>query len=67
MQDFFAMGGYALYVWTAWGAGIAVLAGVGFLSWRKARRLEALLRGLEARRPAGRAKAILPDDGELAS
>ena len=26
MADFLAMGGYAAYVWPAWGAGVAVLA-----------------------------------------
>ena len=26
MADFYAMGGYALYVWGAWGTGLGILA-----------------------------------------
>lgn len=28
MAEFFAMGGYAAYVWPAWGVGAAVLAAI---------------------------------------
>ncbi|MGO1076138.1 heme exporter protein CcmD [Inquilinus sp. CA228] len=46
MTEFFAMGGYALYVWTAYGAALVVLVGltVATLARRRSSRrsLEAL-------------------------
>ena len=56
MAEFFAMGGYAAYVWSAFGFTILVLAGLWLLSWRKMRRkeaeVEALRTRLRAQRPA---------------
>jgi heme exporter protein D len=41
--EFFAMGGYAAYVWPAFGFAGAALLGLGWQSWRAARRREAEL------------------------
>lgn len=40
MSDFFAMGGYAVYVWTSYALTAAVLVGLGVSSWRRLRALE---------------------------
>jgi heme exporter protein D len=51
---YLAMGGYAVYVWPAYGLTFAVLAGVAIYSWhrcrRSARMLERLQRELGPRR-----------------
>ncbi len=43
MSEFFAMGGYAAYVWPAFGFAGAALLGLWWQSWRAARRREAEL------------------------
>jgi len=51
---YFAMGGYAVYVWPAYGLTFAVLAGLAVFSWQRyrqsARLLERLQRELGPRR-----------------
>jgi heme exporter protein D len=37
IQDFLAMGGYARFVWPAYGLALAVLGGVAIQSWRRYR------------------------------
>ena len=39
-QTFLAMGGYAAYVWSAYGASIAALLALGLISWRRMKRSE---------------------------
>ncbi|MBI1205669.1 MAG: heme exporter protein CcmD [Azospirillum sp.] len=51
MADFFAMGGYAGYVWPAYGAALLVLVGLLIASLRMLRRCETALALLEAERP----------------
>ena len=50
---FLAMGGYAVFVWPAYGLTLAVLGGLALHSWRRYRRsvrtLEQLLRQIETR------------------
>jgi heme exporter protein D len=41
---YLAMGGYAVFVWPAYGLSAAVLGGLAFFSWR---RYRASVRGLE--------------------
>jgi heme exporter protein D len=43
MAEFFAMGGYAVYVWTAYGFAALVLLVLLAHSWRSGRRREAEL------------------------
>lgn len=38
MADFWVMGGYAAYVWTAFGVSIGALAVLFIASWRGARK-----------------------------
>ena len=54
MNEFFAMGGYAAFVWTAYAAAAIGLAGLGLASWRRMRVLERKADGLRAARRAGR-------------
>ena len=58
MTDFFAMGGYAAYVWTAYGFAALVLIGLLVQSWRSARRRDAELE--QVRRIARPARASRP-------
>jgi heme exporter protein D len=51
VHEFLAMGGYALYVWTAWGVAVAVLATLFLTSLARAR---ALSRRLDAMTGQGR-------------
>jgi heme exporter protein D len=48
MAKFFEMGGYALYVWPAFGVAALVMIGMLVASLRTLRTREALLRRLEA-------------------
>lgn len=70
MSEFFAMGGYALYVWGSYGVATIVLAGLLLLSLRGLKRNESLLAALEASVPArgGRRRKAPPvqDDGTAA-
>ena len=51
-MSFFEMGGYAAYVWPAFGAAAAIMVALLVLSIRTMRVREAALKTLEARRPA---------------
>ena len=51
MSDFFAMGGYAAYVWPAYGVAAAVLAGLWIASLRSLRAREAEIDAAEIDRP----------------
>jgi heme exporter protein D len=42
-MSFFAMGGYAAYVWPAYIISIGALAAIGVASWRSLKRNERLL------------------------
>jgi len=57
MSEFFAMGGYAAFVWTAYAAAAIGLAGLGFASWRRMRALERKADSLRAERRAERGRA----------
>lgn len=60
MSDFLAMGGYAAYVWPAFGFAAAVLLGLLWQSWRAARRREAELEQLRRTvRPGAAARQTL--------
>jgi heme exporter protein D len=41
-QTFFAMGGYAAFVWPAYAVSLVALLGLGVFSWRQMRRSERL-------------------------
>jgi heme exporter protein D len=58
LTDFFAMGGYAAYVWTAYGFAALVLIVLLVQSWRSARRRDAELE--QVRRVARPARASRP-------
>ena len=47
MSQFFAMGGYAAYVWPAYGATAVGLIGAVLLVWRAYRRAMLLLAAME--------------------
>jgi heme exporter protein D len=56
LGEFLAMGGYAAYVWSAFGFALVVLLGLLGQSWRAAHRREAELAELRELVRAGRAK-----------
>jgi heme exporter protein D len=58
LTDFFVMGGYAAYVWTAYGFAALVLMVLFVHSWRSARRRDAELE--QVRRLARPARASRP-------
>ena len=47
MSDFFAMGGYAFYVWSSWIIGVAILAGITWHSLNRAKLVQMELEILE--------------------
>lgn len=60
MQEFFAMGGYAAYVWPAFGFTLLVLLGLFVHSWRASRQREAELARLrELVRPSAGARPVV--------
>ena len=54
LASFLAMGGYAAYVWPAYGIAVVVLAALVVTSLRSLRAREAELRALEADHPRRR-------------
>ena len=54
MAEFFSMGGYAAYVWPAYGIAAVILVAMLIVSLRGLRRHEALLKTLESSRPRRR-------------
>jgi heme exporter protein D len=51
MSGFWAMGGYAMYIWPAYGLSFAALGLASFLSWRGYARAKARLSALERKAP----------------
>jgi heme exporter protein D len=54
VTEFLAMGGYAPYVWTAYGAAVAVLAGLVVVTLARRRSSRRSLAALEQVRGRGR-------------
>jgi len=54
LRTFLAMGGYAVYVWPAYGLAVAVLVGLVVASLRQLRRAEAELAAQRGNRPENR-------------
>ncbi len=54
MNEFLHMGGYAVYVWPAYGIATLVLLGLLVATWKGLRNAEATLKALESARPARR-------------
>ncbi len=48
MSEFFAMGGYAAFVWPSYGIAFGVMAGLLFWAWISARQGEAEVERLRA-------------------
>lgn len=46
MQDFFDMGAYSSFIWTAYGIAVVVMVGLFVASWRRLRAREAALTDL---------------------
>ena len=49
IESWFAMGGYAGFVWPAYGVAVIVLGGLALYSWRQHRRSSAALARLQGR------------------
>jgi len=54
LRSFFAMGGYAVFVWPAYALAVAVLAGLLIGSLRQLRRAQAELAAQRGGRPESR-------------
>jgi heme exporter protein D len=54
IEHFLAMGGYARFVWPAYGLAVVVLAGMALQSYRAWRRQQSLWSAFEATRPQRR-------------
>lgn len=54
MTDFFAMGGYAAFVWPSYALAALVLLGLLIASLKGLREAEATVKALESARPARR-------------
>jgi heme exporter protein D len=54
IANYLAMGGYAFYVWSAYGAAAAVLGGLTLWSWRSYRAAARALERLQSDRAAPR-------------
>jgi heme exporter protein D len=54
LATYFAMGGYAGFVWSAYGVAAAVLSGLALQSWRHYRASQGALRNVEPRVPERR-------------
>lgn len=54
LDQFLAMGGYARFVWPAYGLAAVVLVGMAVQSYRAWRRQQSLWSALEATRPQRR-------------
>lgn len=57
MSSFFEMGGYAGYVWPAYGVALIVMVGLLVASLRSVRAREAQLKVLQESRPNRRSRA----------
>jgi len=60
LQRFFAMGGYAAYVWPAYGIALIVLVGMLLVRWRRLRAAEQGRAGGDAGGDARRTPAREP-------
>ena len=49
IESWFGMGGYAGFVWPAYGVAVIVLGGLALYSWRRHRRSSAALARLQGR------------------
>jgi len=57
ISSFFAMGGYAAFIWTAYGAGALILGGLLVMSLKDLRTRQAEIAALEASSPRRRQQA----------
>ena len=53
MTEFLAMGGYAAFVWPAWGAGVVILAVITAHTFARRKQAQARLAMLEEMRKDG--------------
>lgn len=67
MAEFFDMGGYAAYVWSAYAFATVLLGGLVIESVRRARAAKQTLQALEAQRPRRRRRRKSADVSETAS
>ena len=66
MGEFFAMGGYAVYVWSSYGLAVLVLAGLFAASIMGLRAQERTLAALEAAQVGRRRRRSAEPSGETA-
>ena len=47
MRDFFYMGGHGQFIWSAWGVGFIIIAGMSFIAWRQYRKTQSEIKKLK--------------------
>ena len=67
MAEFFDMGGYAAYVWSAYAFATVALGGLVVESMRRSRSAKRTLQALEAQRPRRRRRRKSADVTDTAS
>lgn len=67
MAEFFAMGGYAAYVWPAYGLAALVMLGLLVATLKGLRGAETTLKVLEGSRPARRRPRAKDSKGQAAA
>lgn len=65
--EFFHMGGYAVFVWSAYGVSAVVMALMFFFSWRASKASERTLAMLQQRSPRRRREAQTSNAAEAIS
>lgn len=66
MADFFAMGGYAVYVWSSWGLTVLVMMTTLIQALRRLRALRREVEG-DLQKPATRMRAAASTDAPTTS
>jgi heme exporter protein D len=67
LSTFLAMGGYAAYVWPAYGVAAVILIAFAIDSWRRVRAAAADLRRMEASNPAIKPRSPAPKPASAAT
>ncbi len=67
MEEFFAMGGYAGFIWPAYGVTVIVLIAVLVGTWQGLKRRRRQLEALQAARGSRRGRRAAPTAGKAAA
>ncbi|MGB0682113.1 MAG: heme exporter protein CcmD [Magnetovibrionaceae bacterium] len=66
MAEFFAMGGYAAFVWPCFGVAAVLMIGLAIASWTECKRNERLFHQMQDASAKGRSRQSNPKTSEAA-